>query len=88
VHKSLRKYPWPIQVTVDDNLRELVKQKAAKENLSESRVVVNALMLYLGGERTILSRLSEMQRQLNFIATNINQSPESRFKERSENAGE
>jgi hypothetical protein len=64
-----------LQIYIDPHLRELLAQRSRDENLSESRLAVKALSLYLTkdieDESLLIAKMTELERQVSFIEKKI-----------------
>jgi hypothetical protein len=74
-HAKERKYKSRLTLDVSDHLRDLLKQRAFDEGLSQNKLVAKALTLYLTkdieDESLLIAKMTETQRQLEFLQKKI-----------------
>jgi hypothetical protein len=70
-----KKYHSRFSLDLDDHIRDLVKQRSFDEDLSENKLIVKALTLYLTkdieDESLLIAKMTETQRQLEFLQKKI-----------------
>jgi hypothetical protein len=70
-----KKYSSNLPLYLDDHLRDLLKQRAFEEGLSQNKLVAKALTLYLTkdieDESLLIAKMTETQRQIEFLQKKI-----------------